>query len=68
MPQSIHFPQNLLALQLVDCELTGVPASGELQKLEILHLLGSKIKELPREIGNPGYLELLDFTRCFDLQ
>lgn len=35
--------------------------------LEILHFLGSIIKELPREIGNPSYLELLDFTRCFDL-
>ena len=31
-------------------------------------LLGSKIKERPGEIGNPSYLELLDFTRCFDIQ
>ena len=43
-------------------------AIGELRKLEILSFLGSKIKELSREIGNLSYLKLLDLTRCFDLQ
>ena len=42
-------------------------AMGELRKLEILCFLGSKIKELPREIRNLSYLELLDLTRCLEI-
>ena len=40
-PQSIQFPQNLPTLQLVGWVNRCVPAIGELQKLEILHFLGS---------------------------
>uniref|UniRef100_A0A2N9FCN5 NB-ARC domain-containing protein n=1 Tax=Fagus sylvatica TaxID=28930 RepID=A0A2N9FCN5_FAGSY len=45
-----------------------VSAIGALGKLEMLSFLGSKIKELPREIGNLGHLKLLDLSKCSTLQ
>jgi hypothetical protein len=48
--------------------LEDVSAIGALGKLEMLSFLGSKIKELPREIGNLGHLKLLDLSECSTLQ
>jgi hypothetical protein len=50
------------------CELADVSTIGALGNLEILSFLGSKIKELPREIGNLGHLKLLDLSECSTLQ
>lgn len=43
-------------------------AIEELKKVEILPFLGSKMTELPREIRNLSYLELLNLTRCSNLR
>uniref|UniRef100_A0A2N9HDZ6 NB-ARC domain-containing protein n=1 Tax=Fagus sylvatica TaxID=28930 RepID=A0A2N9HDZ6_FAGSY len=45
-----------------------VSAIGALEKLEMLSFFGSKIEELPREIGNLGHLKLLDLSECSTLQ
>ncbi|KAF3438233.1 hypothetical protein FNV43_RR20994 [Rhamnella rubrinervis] len=44
--------------------LKDISSIGALVKLEILNLFGSKIKELPREIGRLQHLKLLDITEC----
>uniref|UniRef100_A0A2N9J6N9 AAA+ ATPase domain-containing protein n=1 Tax=Fagus sylvatica TaxID=28930 RepID=A0A2N9J6N9_FAGSY len=68
LPQSIQVLQNLRTLHLEYCELADVSTIGALGNLEILSFLGSKIKELPREIGNLGHLKLLDLSKCFTLE
>jgi Leucine-rich repeat (LRR) protein len=68
LPQSIQVLQNLRTLHLEYCELADVSTIGALGNLEILSFLGSKIKELPREIGNLGHLKLLDLSECSTLQ
>uniref|UniRef100_A0A7N2R7H7 AAA+ ATPase domain-containing protein n=1 Tax=Quercus lobata TaxID=97700 RepID=A0A7N2R7H7_QUELO len=68
LPQSINVLQNLRTLQFVGCEITDVSAIGELRKLEILSFIGSKIKELPREMRNLSCLKLLELTGCSDLE
>uniref|UniRef100_A0A2N9GRM5 Uncharacterized protein n=1 Tax=Fagus sylvatica TaxID=28930 RepID=A0A2N9GRM5_FAGSY len=68
LPQSIQVLQNLRTLHLEYCGLEDVSAIGALGKLEMLSFLGSKIKELPREIGNLGHLKLLDLSKCFTLE
>jgi hypothetical protein len=68
LPQSIQVLQNLRTLHLEYCELADVSTIGSLGNLEILSFLGSKIKELPREIRNLGHLKLLDLSECSTLQ
>ncbi|XP_050245319.1 putative disease resistance protein RGA4 isoform X2 [Quercus robur] len=68
LPQSINVLQNLRTLQFLGCEITDVSAIGELRKLEIISFIGSKIKELPREMRNLSYLKLLELTECRDLE
>ncbi|XP_030926900.1 probable disease resistance protein At4g27220 [Quercus lobata] len=68
LPQSINVLQNFRTLQFLGCEITDVSAIGELRKLEILSFIGSKIKELPREMRNLSYLKLLELTECRDLE
>ena len=43
-------------------------AIRELRKLEILSIIGSKIKKLPGEMRNLSYLKLLDLTNCNHLE
>ena len=68
LPQSIRVLQNLRTLHLEYSSFEDVSAIGELRKLEMLSFLGSKIKELPGEIGNLIYLKLLDLSDCSSLQ
>ena len=68
LPQSIQVLQNLRTLHLEYCELADVSTIGSLGNLEILSFLGSKIEELPREIGNLGHLKLLDLSECSSLE
>ncbi|KAG5552660.1 hypothetical protein RHGRI_010679 [Rhododendron griersonianum] len=51
---------------LSDCNLlhTDLSVIGGLMNLEILSFTGSKIKELPREIGNLTRLKLLELLWC----
>ena len=65
---SIWVLQNLRTLHLEYCSLDGVSEIRALGNLEILSFLGSKIKELPGEIGNLSHLKLLDMSHCSALQ
>ena len=67
-PQSIDVLENLRTLFLEYCKLEDVSAIGSLGKLEILSFLGSKVMELPGEIGNLSQLKLLDLSDCSALQ
>ncbi|KAL6224974.1 hypothetical protein ACLB2K_003828 [Fragaria x ananassa] len=63
---SLKFLKNLQAMCLKDCEVEDIALVGELRKFEILSL-GSKIEQLPEEVGELSCLRLLDLTRCFSL-
>uniref|UniRef100_A0A2N9GNC9 Uncharacterized protein n=1 Tax=Fagus sylvatica TaxID=28930 RepID=A0A2N9GNC9_FAGSY len=61
-------PQMLPANMFQGMKELKVLSMRALGNLEILSFLGSKIKELPREIGNLGHLKLLDLSECSTLQ
>ncbi|KAG5552557.1 hypothetical protein RHGRI_010590 [Rhododendron griersonianum] len=63
---SLRCLANLQTMSLSDCDLlhTDLSVIGGLKNLEILSFTGSKIEELPREIGNLTRLKLLDLLQC----
>jgi len=62
---SIKASVNLHTLQLEGCDVGDISVIGkEIKKLEILSFANSNIEELPLEIGNLGFLKLLDLTGC----
>ncbi|XP_052293101.1 probable disease resistance protein At4g27220 isoform X9 [Citrus sinensis] len=68
LPSSIHLLTDLRTLCLDGCELEDIRVIGELKDLEILSLQGSKIEQLPREIGQLTQLKLLDLSNCSKLK
>ncbi|PQM42220.1 uncharacterized protein Pyn_07480 [Prunus yedoensis var. nudiflora] len=68
--QSLRLLQSLTNLQtlcLDQCVLGDIAPVGQLTNLKILSLLISKVKELPKEIGQLTRLQLLDLTGCTEL-
>ncbi|XP_016648869.1 PREDICTED: disease resistance protein At4g27190-like [Prunus mume] len=63
-PPSLQFLTNLQTLCLDQCVLGHIALVGQLTNLKILSLLKSKVKELPKEIGQLTRLQLLDLTGC----
>ena len=68
LPSSINLLTNLQTLCLDQCLLGDIAMIGELKSLEILSLLSSEFKQLPREIGNLTRLRLLDLSNCTKLE
>ncbi|KAL7175438.1 hypothetical protein ACSBR2_029102 [Camellia fascicularis] len=65
LPTSLRWLTNLRSLSLYECGLINdVSVIGALENLEILSFKGTKIKELPKEIGRLSHLKLLDLLRC----
>ena len=62
LPSSVNLLINLKALLLDQCVLEDIAMIGELKLLEILSLVYSEIKQLPREIGLLTHLQMLDLT------
>ena len=62
LPSSVNLLINLKALLLDQCVLEDIAMIGELKLLEILSLVYSEIKQLPREIGLLTHLRMLDLT------
>ncbi|CAL5351045.1 unnamed protein product [Camellia sinensis] len=62
---SLRWLTNLRSLSLYKCGLINdVSVIGALENLEILSFEGTKIEELPKEIGRLSHLKLLDLLRC----
>ncbi|KAJ7951076.1 Disease resistance protein family [Quillaja saponaria] len=68
LPSSIKFLTSLRMLCLERCELGDISVIGNLKNVRILNLSGSRIKELPREMGQLGQLQLLDLSNCSRLE
>ncbi|KAJ7951080.1 Disease resistance protein family [Quillaja saponaria] len=68
LPSSIKFLTSLRMLRLERCELGDISVIGNLKNVRILNLSGSRIKELPREMGQLGQLQLLDLSNCSRLE
>ncbi|KAL7170109.1 hypothetical protein ACSBR2_035041 [Camellia fascicularis] len=65
LPTSLRWLTNLRSLSLYECGLMNdVSVIGALENLEILSFKGTKIEELPKEIGRLSHLKLLDLLRC----
>ncbi|KAI8003606.1 Disease resistance protein [Camellia lanceoleosa] len=65
LPTSLRWLTNLRSLSLYECRLINdVSVIGALENLEILSFEGTKIEELPKEIGRLSHLKLLDLLRC----
>ncbi|XP_039010173.1 probable disease resistance protein At4g27220 isoform X2 [Hibiscus syriacus] len=65
LPSSIYLLTSLSTLCLDHCKLgDNITIIGELKSLEILSLLKSDIRFLPKEIGQLVKLKLLDVSRC----
>ncbi|KAL7175432.1 hypothetical protein ACSBR2_029097 [Camellia fascicularis] len=65
LPTSLRWLTNLQSLSLYECGLINdVSVIGALENLEILSFEGTKIEELPKEIGRLSHLKLLDLLRC----
>ncbi|XP_039044477.1 disease resistance protein At4g27190-like [Hibiscus syriacus] len=62
LPSSIGSLKTLCLLRLIDCDLEDIVILGELRNLEILDLRRSRMKVLPKEIGQLTKLKLLDFS------
>lgn len=67
IPQLLSSLKNLRALCLERCKLGDISLVGEFKDLEILSLIGSEIKRLPKKIGQLAHLRLLDMTDCENL-
>ncbi|GKV02420.1 hypothetical protein SLEP1_g14857 [Rubroshorea leprosula] len=68
LPSSISLLRNLRTLCLDQGLLGDISIIGELKNLEVLSLLRSDIKMLPREIGQLTRLKLLDLSGCSKLK
>ncbi|CAL5351008.1 unnamed protein product [Camellia sinensis] len=65
LPTSLRWLTNLRSLSLYECGLINdVSVIGALENLEILSFEGTKIEELPKEIGRLSHLKLLDLLEC----
>ncbi|KAF8391546.1 hypothetical protein HHK36_023852 [Tetracentron sinense] len=64
LPISAGSLKNLRTLHLNYLWFRDISILGELKKLEILSLFGSRIEELPKEFGQMTKLRLLDLTSC----
>ncbi|CAL5351122.1 unnamed protein product [Camellia sinensis] len=65
LPTSLRWLTNLRSLSLYQCGLINdVSVIGALENLEILSFKGTKIEELPKEIGRLSHLKLLDLSHC----
>ncbi|KAI8004408.1 Leucine-rich repeat and IQ domain-containing protein 4 [Camellia lanceoleosa] len=64
LPTSLRWLTNLRSLSLYDCGLINdVSVIVALENLEILSFQGTKIEELPKEIGRLSHLKLLDLLQ-----
>ncbi|KAI4354254.1 hypothetical protein L6164_003136 [Bauhinia variegata] len=68
LPSFISVLRNLHTLCLDECVLENIEGIGELKGLKILSLSGSKFTNLPQEIGKLTKLQLLDLSRCVQLE
>ncbi|GKV02429.1 hypothetical protein SLEP1_g14866 [Rubroshorea leprosula] len=68
LPSSISLLENLHTLCLDQGVLGDISIIGELKNLEVLSLVRSDIKMLPREIGQLTRLKLLDLSGCKKLR
>lgn len=65
-PNSLKLLTNLRTLSLNNCNhQIDISTIVNMEKLEVLSLVDSFIKEIPREFGKLIRLRLLDLTRCF---
>ncbi|KAK7358839.1 hypothetical protein VNO77_00779 [Canavalia gladiata] len=64
LPVSLQSLSNIRSLTLIDWELGDISIFGTLAILEILHLLGCSISELPNEIAKLEKLRLLQLDEC----
>ncbi|KAI7996266.1 Disease resistance protein [Camellia lanceoleosa] len=65
LPTSLRWLTNLRSLSLYKCGLINdISVIGALENLEILSFQGTKIEELPKEIGRLSHLKLLDLLQC----
>nr|XP_008382282.2 probable disease resistance protein At4g27220 [Malus domestica] len=67
LPLSFKSLKHLHTLYLAFSELVDITLVGQLTNLKIFSLLKSKIKELPKEIGQLTRLQLLELTGCSEL-
>ncbi|CAN6700213.1 unnamed protein product [Malus baccata var. baccata] len=67
LPPSLQSLKHLHTLCFCSCELVDITLVGQLTNLKILSLLHSKVKELPKEIGQLTRLQLLELTGCSEL-
>ncbi|KAB2612316.1 disease resistance protein [Pyrus ussuriensis x Pyrus communis] len=67
LPPSIQILKHLHTLGLYNCNLVDLTLVGQLTNLKMLIFLESKIKELPKEIGQLTRLQLLDLTGCSEV-
>ncbi|XP_024182971.1 uncharacterized protein LOC112188155 isoform X2 [Rosa chinensis] len=68
LPPSLQFLKNLHMLCLDKSILGDVALVGELSNLEILSFCKSRVKQLPKEIGQLTRLRLLDLSDCSELE
>ncbi|KAI4354257.1 hypothetical protein L6164_003138 [Bauhinia variegata] len=68
LPSLISLLRNLHTLCVEECVLENIEGIGELKGLKILGLSGSKFTNLPLEIGKLTKLQLLDLSRCVQLE
>ncbi|KAA3453129.1 disease resistance protein [Gossypium australe] len=67
-PVAFQFQMNLKTLKLHFCRFSDISMLGKLKTLEILSLSGSRISELPNEIGDLENLRLLELSNCRKLR
>ncbi|XP_027340869.1 probable disease resistance protein At4g27220 [Abrus precatorius] len=65
LPSSFSMLKNLQALSMYNCKLGDITVVGELTSLQILVLFGSRIQQLPREIGQLQKLLVLDLRDTY---
>ncbi|XP_065854644.1 uncharacterized protein [Euphorbia lathyris] len=64
LPSSLGFLRNLQTLCLDYCVFKDISAIGQLNKLQVLSLIGSNIVQLPMEIRNLTRLQVMDLRDC----
>ncbi|XP_027340939.1 uncharacterized protein LOC113854236 [Abrus precatorius] len=65
LPSSFGSIKNLQALSMYNCKLGDITIVSELTNLQILGLFGSRIQQLPREIGRLQKLLILDLRDTY---